>query len=368
MELREYQKQAVKAVRDKLSTERCALVATCVGSGKSLIIAELAKDYKRAVIVQPAQELVLQNYRKLVDSGLNCTMIDSAHKGDWHADYIFTTPQTLSKHVDNLVEPDIIFADETHWGYVGKMWEKIRKTWHKCKLVGLTATPRYYDQGIVYSGGWMYSVTTCKSLAADIFGEPVIEISRKKLRELGYGCDIKIERVNWIPQINDMHVKNQTMYFSMVNRHIKELFGLLHTIPNALIYCDSQAHAELLNKQSNGAIHLLFGTTPKGERAQLIEDFLNNRVRFIATVGCGKIGLDLPNLTSIIILTNVGNPDLLEQMIGRLNRGTCKKTCYYNSRINTDAPLVGKSEWVKIKKIGGSNGKRNKPFTWFGEE
>lgn len=354
MKLRDYQQQAVDAVRKKLTTERCALVATCVGSGKSLIIAELAKDYRKAVIVQPAQELVLQNYRKLVDSGLNCTMIDGVHKGDWNADYIFTTPQTLSKHVANLIEPDIIFADEVQYGYIGKMWSTIRKHWDKCKLVGLTATPRYYEQGVVYSGGWMYSVTTCKSLAADIFGEPVIEISRAKLRELGYGSDIKIERVNYIPQINDMHVKNYTMYFSMVNRHLEELFGLLKTIPNALIYCDSQAHAELLNKQSNGDIHLLFGKTPKGERAQLIQDFLDNKVRFIATVGCGKIGLDLPNLTSIIILTNVSNPDLLEQMIGRLNRGTCAKTCYYNSHINTTPPEVGKSEWIKIKKLGGS--------------
>lgn len=351
MELRGYQKQAVNAVREKLATERCALVATCVGSGKSLIIAELAKDYRRAVIVQPAQELVLQNYRKLVDSGLNCSMIDGVHKGDWHADYIFTTPQTLAKHVANLVEPDIIFADEAQWGYVGKLWKEIRKYWNKCKLVGLTATPRYYDQGVVYSGGWMYSVTTCKSLAADIFGEPVIEISRQKLRELGYGRDIKMVRIK-VPQINDMHVKNYTMYFSMVNKHLEELFALLKTTPNALIYCDSQAHAELLNKQSHGEIHLLFGTTKKNERAQLIQDFLDDKVRFIATVGCGKIGLDLPNLTSIVILTNVSNPDLLEQMVGRLNRGTCEKTCYYNSRINQDPPQVGKSEWVKIKKVG----------------
>lgn len=606
MKLRPYQEQAVNAVREKLSHDRCALVATCVGSGKSLIIAETAKEFKRAVIVQPAQELVLQNYRKLVDSGLDCTMIDGAHKGDWNADYIFTTPQTLSRNLDKLQEPDVVFADEcftpetlittnngdvpikdikvgdtvlcaTGWatvektiqkqtkklitievengkkicgtpnhpilsehgwirldqvergtriisiqdmpavwervppkhlelhkdrkrfcrktvlftcllnevlsgpripaiacriykawwkryihktpninvtnawrrlgfgiasvytqtrpwlsqllqircrkskiknrdrsgwmhnatktracgqkgltvvrvgveniphneqrsrgtvynlqvskhpsyfangflvhncqyGYIGKMWNAIRGKWNHCKLVGLTATPRYYKQSVVYSAGWMWSVTTCCSIAEDIFGAPVIDIDRETLRKMGYGRDIKMVEVRNIPRVNDSHVQNLSVYFDLVNKHLIELFALLKSVPNALIYCDSIAHAELLNRQTHNKVRLLFGTTPKKERAKLIEDFLNGEVKYIATVGCGKIGLDLPNLSSIIILTNVSNPDLLEQMVGRLNRGTCDKTCYYNSNINISKPVVGESNWVRVKKLGG---------------
>lgn len=353
MKLRPYQEQAVNAVREKLAKDRCALVATCVGSGKSLIIAETAKEFKRAVIVQPAQELVLQNYRKLVDSGLDCTMIDGTHKGDWNADYIFTTPQTLSRNLDKLAEPDVVFADEVQYGYIGKMWNAIRGKWNHCKLVGLTATPRYYKQSVVYSAGWMWSVTTCCSIAEDIFGAPVIDIDRETLRKMGYGRDIKMVEVRNIPRVNDSHVQNLSVYFDLVNKHLIELFALLKSVPNALIYCDSIAHAELLNRQTHNKVRLLFGTTPKKERAKLIEDFLNGEVKYIATVGCGKVGLDLPNLSSIIILTNVSNPDLLEQMVGRLNRGTCDKTCYYNSNINISKPVVGESNWVRVKKLGG---------------
>ena len=43
---------------------------------------------------------------------------------------------------------------------------------------------------------------------------------------------------------------------------------------------------------------------------------------------------------------------MLEQMIGRLNRGECEKTCYYNTKINTSKPEVGKETWVPIKKLG----------------
>jgi len=348
--LRPYQQDAVDAVQHKLATNRCALVATCVGSGKSLIIAEIAKKYKRAVIVQPAQELVTQNYNKLVHSGLDCTMIDGARKGNWDADFIFTTPQTLTKNLERITEPDILFADEVHWGYIGKMWKEIREQWGEAKLVGLTATPRYYEQKVIYKDGWMWSVTTCRSLAADIFGEPVIDIDRQTLLEMGFGRPIGMHKIP-IARAGAEHIDNLEVYGHFVKRHLDELFDHLRTIDNALIYCDSKSHAQLLNKQSANSIRLLLGTTPKKERMQLIQDFLAGSVRFIATVGCGKIGLDLPNLTDIVILTNVGNPDLLEQMVGRLNRGTCYKNCWFNSTLNTAKPVVGQQSRVRIKAL-----------------
>lgn len=352
MKLRPYQQQAVDAVFEKLSTERCALVATCVGSGKSLIISECAKRFGRAVIVQPSQELVLQNYRKLIASGLDCTMIDGVHKGSWDSQYIFTTPNTLGKNLDKLCEPDVVIADEVHWGYLGSLWKTIRGSWKRCKLIGLTATPRYYVQRVQYDNGWMYSVTKCCALADDIFGAPVIEIDREMLRAMGYGRDINMVYAKEIPRLKEEHIAMPEFFGKMIDAHIYGLFELLRRIPNALIYCNSRKHAELLNEQSNGAIKLLFGTTKKKERAALIEDFLAGKVKYIATVGCGKVGLDLPNLTSIVILTNVGNPDMLEQMIGRLNRGECEKTCYYNTKINTEKPVVGKEVRVPIKKLG----------------
>lgn len=350
--LRSYQQDAVDKTREKLRKDRCALIATCVGSGKSIIISTLAQDYNRAVIVQPAQELVKQNHDKLATAGLDCTMIDGAHKGDWNAHYVFTTPQTLSKNLDKLDEPDVVFADEAHWGYVGKMWKGVRNKWKTCKLIGLTATPRYYKTRITYQGGWMWNVTKCCSLAEDIFGTPVLEITRDQLEQMGFGRHIEMVRVA-IPRLSDTHLLMPAMYQPMIDEHLSALGELLNSLPNSLIYCDSKLHAELLVERSKGKIHLLLGTTPKKERAAMIAGFLAGGVKFIATVGCGKIGLDLPNLSSIIILTNVSNPDLLEQMVGRLNRGTCEKTCYYNSKINTKPAVVGHEDWVRIKKLGG---------------
>lgn len=107
-----HQQMAVDNVNRYLKSHRYALVELAVGLGKSYIISTLALQYKRAVILQPAMELVKQNHEKLDVAGLSSTMIDSAHKGDWSADYIYTTPQTLSKNMDKAIEPEIVLIDE----------------------------------------------------------------------------------------------------------------------------------------------------------------------------------------------------------------------------------------------------------------
>lgn len=109
-----HQQQAVSETIRYLRTHRFALIELAVGLGKSYIISTLASlsKAKRAVILQPAMELVKQNYEKLAETGLDCTMIDSAHKGDWSANYIYTTPQTLCKNLDKLEEPPVVLIDE----------------------------------------------------------------------------------------------------------------------------------------------------------------------------------------------------------------------------------------------------------------
>lgn len=349
MELRPYQKQAVAAVHDKLEHSQHALVSLCVGSGKSIIIAECVKQFPRAVIVQPAQELVNQNWQKLTNLGVACTRIDGAHKGDWGADYIFTTPQTLAKNLNKLSEPAAVFYDEAHWGYAAKLCRTIRKTWANAKHIAFTATPRFYEQKIVYEKGWMVSVSTCKSLAADVFGEPVIDIDRDTMKAMGYGRDIAIEKIV-LPNVKAFHFNNVEFFRPLIEDHMTVLATFLSKLNNSLIYADCKAQAEWFADSIPG-VRLLLGTTNKKERAQMIADFLDGKVKFIVTVGCGKIGLDLPNLESIIILTDVSNPDLFEQMIGRLNRGDCKKTCYYTGHVNQNKPVVGSTTKVKIKKL-----------------
>lgn len=604
--LRPYQQEAVDRTLLKYKQgHRYSLVTLAVGLGKSWIMVFVALQFKRVVVLQPCIELVKQNHEKLSNAGLDTTMIDSAHKGDWSADYIYTTPQTLCKHLDELDEPDLLVVDEcftgdtlvatpsgykkikdikigdkvynatgigtvlaktikhTHttktlelsngkkiqgtyshpiftkhgwsrleqvgrgetlfgiqdmpglwedvsptkglldkrkpicspsllqpllrecskygeskpcpskskiydwwernedaiasalsistterglgnrvcnkdrpqsmgrewvsnllqgrfgrpssqnrnrsrWAisrlfgkkttrpkenYVlgtvrvesvshqkqtspvpvynlhvsghpsyfaggvlvhncnvfwsGKMFDEIFTRWRHCKVLGLTATPFYYDRRTIYKQGWMCSQTTVHTISEQ-YGPSVMTMSREQGRKKGYCPTIQFTKLR-IPQIEPQHLDNKPAYQPLLNEHLEKLNILLKTLNNAIIFCDSKLQAEWLSEKFN--IPTIFGDTPKKERERLVEWFNANEIPFVLTVGCLVRGFDKPDLENIIMLSNYSNASEAEQIVGRLNRGTGIKHCYYIGRLNLTPPVVGETSTIKIKKV-----------------
>lgn len=347
--LRAHQQSLVDATLKKLKNERFALAVAAVASGKSYAAATIAKQFKRVVVLQPSIELMKQNHKSFEKLGIENTMINATEKGNWGADVILTTANTLSRHLDDLQEPDLLIIDELHLQHWGKMRKTIMKAWQKCKVFGMTATPHYYTQEVRYKHGTMYSVTVCRAIADGYFGEPVFSLNRDQLKELGFGADIEIKKVP-IVKARDFHFQNPVIYKTIIEQHLEQVKKLLGGLKNGILYCDSIAHAEYLAEHIPG-IGTVFGSTPAKERNCRIKSFIENSTPFIATVGCLKIGFDKPDLENIIILTNVNNPSNAEQQIGRLNRGSGKKTCYHNSILNTAEPVVGSEKWTEIRSI-----------------
>lgn len=348
--LRPHQVILVNSVMNKFEQgERFALAVAAVASGKSYAAATIAKQFKRVVVLQPSIELMKQNHKSFENLGIKNEMINGNIKGDWSADVILTTANTLSRHLDKVQEPDLLIIDELHLQHWGKMRKTIMQAWQKCKVFGMTATPHYYTQETRYKNGAMYSVTTCRAIADGYFGEPVYKLDRPTLKELGYGTDIKIEHVK-ITKAREMHFASPDMYWFIMNKHLSEVQSLLRLCKNAIIYCDGIKHAKFLAENIPG-IECVFGETPAKQRKEIVERFMKNETPYIATVGCLKLGFDKPDLENIIILTNVNNPSNAEQQIGRLNRGTGTKYCYYNSNLNTMEPIVGSEVWTEIKRF-----------------
>lgn len=349
IKLRPHQQQLVDATLQKLKTDRFALGVMAVASGKSYAAATIAKQFKRVVVIQPSVELIRQNHASFEKLGIENVMIDGTHKGDWSADVILTTANTLYKHLDDLAEPDLLIIDELHLQHWGKMRKTIMKKWTQCKCFGMTATPHYYVQRVEYKNGGMWSVTKCCAIADGYFGEPVFSLSREQMKELGYGADIQIKRVN-ISKVRGYYFDNPEIYESLLKVHAEQVKTLTKGLKNGIIYCDSIAHAEYL-RNCIPDCGIVTGTTPTKERKNTIDSFVAGNLKFITTVGCLKIGFDKPDLENIIILTNVKNPSNAEQQIGRLNRGSGLKTCWHNSTLNTAEPIVGSESRFLIKEV-----------------
>lgn len=604
--LRPYQQTAVDQSLSRFRNgERYSLVTLAVGLGKSWIMVFVALQFKRVVVLQPCIELVKQNHEKLANAGLDTTMIDSAHKGNWDADYIYTTPQTLCKHLDDLEEPDLLIIDECFTGdtlvatpsgykkikdikvgdkvynatgvgtvlaktikhtyatktlelsngkkiqgtyshpiftkhgwtrleqvgrgetlfgiqdmpslwenvsstkglldkrkpicssgllqsllrecskygeskpcpsqskiydwwernedtiasalsisttkrglgnrvcnkdrsqsmgwewlsnllqsrfsrpssqnrnrsrwaisrlfgkkttrpkencvlgtvrvesvshqkqtspvpvynlhvsghpsyfaggvlvhncnvfWSGKMFDAIFSRWTHCKVLGLTATPHYYERKTVYKHGWMCSQTTVHSISEQ-YGESVMTMTRDEGRKQGYCPQITFTKLR-IPLIEARHLENRPAYQPLLDEHINKLNVLLKTLNNAIIFCDSKVQAEWLSEIFN--IPCIFGDTPKKQRERLVDWFNKNELPFVLTCKCLVRGFDKPDLENIVLLTNLNNSSEAEQIIGRLSRGEKIKQCYYIGRLNLNPPVVGSTEIIKIKRI-----------------
>lgn len=347
-----HQQQAVNETVLYLQKHRFALIELAVGLGKSYIISTLASMSRvgRAVILQPAMELVKQNYEKLAETGLNCTMIDSAHKGDWSANYIYTTPQTLCKNLDKLKEPPILLIDEAHMFYSGKMFNTIFNKWKNCKVVLLTATPYYNVQKTEYDNGYMWSVTTTHSIAEELGIEPCVRLDREAGLKLGYGCNIRFHKLA-INMLKLEHIKDPATYGYMIQDHITSVRKTIETMDNCIVYCDSIAQAELLQSKLGLPCECVFGSTPKKKRIELIDKLKNGMIKYVITVGCLKLGFDFPGLQNILLLANFNNECEAEQIIGRLNRGHGTKDVFYIGRLNNKKPVPGKITKIKLMAV-----------------
>lgn len=120
MKLRPHQIEAADAVeqawRDGIARP---LVDACVGSGKSLIMAELARRGwargERSLILSHTRELVEQNAKACRALGLTCG-INAAALGErtWRAPVISAAIQSIYKSANAFGPIDNIFIDESH--------------------------------------------------------------------------------------------------------------------------------------------------------------------------------------------------------------------------------------------------------------
>src|SRR3954470_11655449 len=116
--LRDYQQQAVnKTVKYFQKSRRPAMVVLPTGSGKSLVIAELARIAKgRVLVLAHVKELVEQNYEKYKSYDLPAGIFSaSLGKKDWNQKAIFGSVQSVVRAADDFFSDfSLLVIDECH--------------------------------------------------------------------------------------------------------------------------------------------------------------------------------------------------------------------------------------------------------------
>ena len=195
-ELRDYQKNASDAAIRFFSSpiKNNAIMVLPTGSGKSLVIADIAYRLGEPVVIfQPSAEILEQNFGKLQSYGVwDCSIFSASFNSKKISRIPFSTIGSVKNNKHLFARFRYAIIDECH--YVNSeegMYADFINT-IQCKVLGLTATPyRLYSNQ--FYGSMLRFLTRTKPR---VFSQLIYHIQIKTLLEAGYLAHLNYYRLS----------------------------------------------------------------------------------------------------------------------------------------------------------------------------
>lgn len=311
-QLYDYQEQALQNL---IISDNGILQAPC-GSGKTVIGLALINEIRQTTLILVHTSVIMEQWKEHLEENLGAREVGIIGMGKRDPKPItIAMVQTLHKlsassfkKLANLY--GCVIVDECHHTPAFTFLKVVASLSPK-NLYGLTATPRRKDQR--------------EFLLFDFIGPTIYRISDTILEN---AKRITSVRVHWLtPQntifMDDWHhmittLTNLKDRNKMIVDEVEMAANEGHTI---LILSERVKHCDILSKElDERGIRNLCITGGKGKKTK---DFLKEAVDhnvMVATMAIAKEGLDLPQISAIVLATPCNNQYVLQQMIGRGRR------------------------------------------------
>lgn len=330
--LRPYQTQAVlDIVRHLKGTSGAGGLAVLpTGSGKSLIIAAVARALQAPLLVyQPTKEILEQNLGKFRAYGIDPAVYSASMGRKETGEVVLATIGSVHRNADAFTEFPYILIDECHLVNSKEgMYARFLKQCEGSRIVGLTATP-YRLSNDSYGGAILKFLTRTRPRVFD----RVIHITQlQDLFAQGYLSPLVYTEIGAFDQAALIQNSTGTDFTddSVRDYYKKEKVGdlLAWTVQvslekrrgGLLIFTRFVEDAADLALALPGKVAVVSADTPTGERAELIADFRRGAIPAMANVGILTTGFDYPELQTAIIARPTMSLALYYQMIGRIMR------------------------------------------------
>ncbi len=391
-QLRDYQQEAVsKVLKHFRKTNESAVIVLPTGSGKSLVIAELARLAKRKILVLThVKELVEQNHEKYESYGVRAGIYSAGLKlKETQHQVTFASIQSAARNLDDFSEPySLIIIDECHRVNLAnpdlpnerpneqpnpqskdytkdkdqskgepkeqsqekasklsnsnqyqQIIEKLIQVNPEVKLLGLTATPYRLGMGWIYKKhyhGFMRSEEK-RPFEHCIYELPLRYLIKRQYLTQPNVVDATIEhydfsglRANASGEYSpkDMnHLLNKNP--RVTQSIIEQVIELGDKRQGIMIFAATVEHAkEVFSYLPSKLSALITGATDNSERDKLIKAFKRKEIKYLVNVSVLTTGFDAPHVDMIAILRPTQSASLYQQIIGRgLRLSDNKKDC-----------------------------------------
>lgn len=340
--LRDYQQQAVDSAWEFLR-EQDGHPVLCLptGSGKSLVIAELARHAVeewegRVLVVTHVHELIQQNADKfrILAPGLKVG-IHSASAGsrDTESDVVFVQIQSAHRHPELFGRRDLVLVDECHLisNNQGTMYQRfldgVTQVTSHARVIGLTATPFRLDGPIIGPGCLFQDIAFDADLTTLVergFLSPLVTTTpgRKLSADLSSVGKSGGEYV--LAQLGRAMTSGD-----LVSRTVEDILDRTADRKSVIVFASTVQHGQqvLDEFRRRGAVaSFVSGETPGLERGWTVDEFKRGAVRFLVNVNCLSTGFDHPGTDCVVSLRPTESVGLWLQQIGRGLRTAPGKT------------------------------------------
>ncbi|ALO34788.1 ATP-dependent helicase [Colwellia sp. MT41] len=394
-QLRDYQQEAVAAVLKHFrKTNESAVIVLPTGSGKSLVIAELARLAKRKILVLThVKELVEQNHQKYETYGVTAGIYSAGLKlKETQHQVTFASIQSAARNLHDFSEPySLIIIDECHrvnlaspdtskaelkdkskdelkqelkeessTNQYQQIIQKLMQVNPEVKLLGLTATPYRLGMGWIYQKHYRGFIRSEQKRPFDrcIYELPLRYLIKRKYLTEPNLVDATIEHYDFssLRENASGEYSSTDMNHLLHKNHrvtqgiIEQVIELGHERQGIMIFAATVEHAkEIFSYLPATLSALITGATDSTERDNLIKAFKRKEIKYLVNVSVLTTGFDAPHVDMIAILRPTQSVSLYQQIIGRgLRLSENKKDClvidYTGNDFDLYHPEVGEKK------------------------
>ncbi len=322
--LRSYQERAKKDGLEVLLSPKPnkSIIVQPTGAGKSILIAEIAKELDgNILVVQPSKELLKQNLSKFVEAGGEATIYSASFNSKIISHTTYATDGSLSVEAFRDKNIKYLILDECHLKtQEGSKLSSFIKALNIKNILGLTASPVYLKSAL---GGTQLKMMN--RVRGKLFNNICHVTQIKELVDGGFWSKIKYDLKNndssdleYNSNGSDYTKGSLTLNYESNNIE-KQIIDSIDANPDRksiLIFVPSVAEAIALQKKIKGSEVVYSGMKDK-DRERILNAFKALEIRTIINVNILAVGFDHPELDYIITARPTASIAVYYQQIGR---------------------------------------------------